>query len=467
MKRGYSHRLRQTGTLNHVMLNAVNVMRMTGVELREHLADMIERNPFVEVERGYMDFGSGTESWKAPELPGNTRTSLYRHLADQFPLVFHSTQDMAIAVAFLQEIEPSGWLAVPVETISNANGFDLLECQSVFDRLRSLEPAGVFARSLKDCLRLQSVDRSLLDDVMEALITHLDQLISCDVATLARRLKTDPKELVRRLEQIRRMNPKPGSAFSFDETVLREADIVLHVTDQEMTFELSQWSFPSVSLSLASQGDVQGQSSHKATLNKLVQEAKALRTAVEMRKSTTLSVVAAIFARQREFLRHGYPSLIPMRMGDIADDIGVSEATVSRILSGLTVQCPQGCIAAKSLFCGPVSYRNQLRTKYVAIQMIKDLIAGEDKTSPFRDQDLACQLQNSGLEISRRMVAKYRQSLGLDAPTIRRKEAELAGLCFTPGEPRDAVRDTPPIRPAGLNHPMPRMAAGQSRQITG
>ena len=121
-----------------------------------------------------MDFGSGTESWKAPELPGNTRTSLYRHLADQFPLVFHSTQDMAIAVAFLQEIEPSGWLAVPVETISNANGFDLLECQSVFDRLRSLEPAGVFARSLKDCLRLQSVDRSLLDDVMEALITHLE-----------------------------------------------------------------------------------------------------------------------------------------------------------------------------------------------------------------------------------------------------------------------------------------------------
>ncbi len=428
MKAGYAHALRQTGSLNQVMMLAVKVMRMTGVELREHLTDTIERNPLVEVERGQKDTGAGAASWGTQDLPNDARNSLYRHIADQFHLVFHSNREIEIALAFLQEIEPSGWLAAPAEHIAEVHGFALWDCQSVLDRLQSLEPAGVFARDLKDCLRLQAIDRGQFDDVMETLIAHLDHLMTCDVATLARRLKSDPKEFALRLDLIRRMDPKPGSAFSFDETVLRGSDVILQVTEQEVTIELSGSSFPSVRLSHGSDADGPGGSQDASALKNLVQEARALQTAVEMRKSTTLSVVGAIFARQQGFLANGYAALAPMGMSDIADDIGVSEATVSRILSGLTIQCPLGCISAKSLFCSPVPYCDQPRTKHAALQMIKDLVAGEDRMSPLGDQEIAHQMKRSGFDLSRRTVTKYRQFLGLDAPAIRRKSAELSAL---------------------------------------
>ena len=121
-----------------------------------------------------------------------------------------------------------------------------------------------------------------------------------------------------------------------------------------------------------------------------------------------------------------------MNMAEIAVDVGVSEATVSRVLSGLTIQCPQGNILAKSLFCEPVSYCKQPTTRHVAFEMIKRLIAAEDKFSPLNDGEIACEMQKLGLSISRRTVAKYRNHLGLSSPIVRRKSAELEALSKWP-----------------------------------
>ena len=450
MKAGYTHTLRQSVTFNHSMIQAVKVMRMSELELRELLTEISALNPFVEVEQDARDYGSGAGQRDDFDLPAESSVSLYRHLADQFPMVFQTSREMAIAQAFLQEIEPSGWLSVSVEHVAASSGFEQSECEDVLSGLQTLEPAGVFARDLRECLRLQAIDRDLLDDDMEKLIAHLDQLMTCDPVTLAKRLGISATTFIRRLEQIRRMDPKPGSAFTVDDTILRGSDVVVHVVDHEVAVELSQSSFPTLRQSLNSRGDADARTFEQAMLGKLVQEARALQSAIEMRKSTTLAVVAAIFARQGKFLVHGYPALVPMSMSEIADDIGVSEATVSRVLSGLTIQCPPGCIPAKSLFCSPVSYGAQPHTKHVAFQFIKKLIACEDKASPITDQDIASAMQNAGLTISRRTVSKYRQSLGLSTPALRRKAAELSALAAprsTSGSDVAGKANTPKMEP--------------------
>lgn len=428
MRSGYVYATRQSKMLNHTMMQAVKIMRMSQVDLYEFLAETIERNPFLEVEDGTLAILQRSENGDLPEIASETRTSLYRHLADQFWRIAPPEGELRVAFAFLLEIDPNGWLTVPVEHIARINGFDLEMCNIMLARLQTLEPAGVFARNLAECLRLQAIDQELFDDVMAGVIANLDTLADQGLESLARRLQVDVKNVALRLDQIRRMNPKPGAIFGFDDAQLTESDIVLNVTDQGVTCELPRSSYPTVHASSGIEFGVHDKGACLGELKALLAEAKAVQGAVEMRKATTVAVVAAVFARQREFLRHGYGALRPMRMSDIADDIDVSEATVSRIVSGVTIQCPQGRIMLKSLFCGSVSYSSQPRTRHVVLNIIKTLIASEDKASPLSDCRITHLVQASGLEISRRTVSKYRQSLGFAAPAIRRKNARLSLL---------------------------------------
>ncbi|WP_299848473.1 RNA polymerase factor sigma-54 [uncultured Roseovarius sp.] len=422
---------RQTGVLNQSMVQAFNVMRMDKVELIEHLANAIEENPFLEADRPALDLPVNRSAHSAgytPEDISSRPNGLYRHIADQLPLILEQEHEYRIAQAFLLELEPSGWLGLSLEEIARKFGFSVTEGLPVLKRLQTIDPAGLFAQDLKDCLRLQALDRDQLDDVMEILISHLDELLHCDVATLANRLKINPADVAQRLFQIRRMNPKPGSCFEYDETLLRQSDVILRVEDKDLVVELTNSSFPTVRLARAMDTGGQRSSDRQKHLNELIRHAKSLKSSLEYRNSTTSAVVAAIFARQRDFLIHGYAALRPMSMAEIALDVGISDATVSRVLTGLTVQCPQGNIAARSLFCEPVSYCKQPTTRHTAFEMIKQLIATEDKLSPLKDQEIAGELQKLGLAISRRTVAKYRNHLGVSSPVVRRKNAELMAL---------------------------------------
>ncbi len=437
-----AHIARQTGFLNQSMTQAFRIMRMDRAELNEHLASAVEENPFLEADRPALDLPFNRRTQNAGYTPEDTSGNpkgLYRHIADQLTLVLDTAEEHEIAQAFLMELEPSGWLGLPVDDIARKYGFSAQAGRSVLKRLQTIEPAGLFAQDLKDCLRLQAQDRNQLDDVMERLILHLDELLNCDVETLAHRLKINPADVARRLFHIKRMNPKPGSCFEFDETLLRQSDVILRVEGQDLVVELNNSSFPTVRLTRAMEADGGRASDRQKHLNELIRHAKALKTSLEYRNVTTSAVVTAIFTRQRGFLIHGYSALRPMSMAEIAVDVGISEATVSRVLAGLTIQCPQGNIAARSLFCEPVSYAKKPTTRHAAFEVIRRLIATEDKFSPLSDGEIAGELQTRGLAISRRTVAKYRHHLGVSAPLIRRKSAELAALAGWVGMPKDAA----------------------------
>ena len=256
MQLSFKQVTRQTRLLNHSMAQAFTLMRMNKVELLGHLSEMMGENPFLEADRGTFDFpttrsrGSSAEHY---DTMVDTRGSLYSHIADQLPLIFETDHAHRIALAFLSEIEPSGWLGVTVAQLAETYDLPLETCAAVLTRLQTVEPAGLFARDLKECLRLQAIDRRLLDEVMGKVIDNLDALMGCDVLTLASRLKANPADVVRCLDNIRRMDPKPGTAFEADETLLRESDVTVAIIGTDLAIELNSSSFPTVRLSDAFQ----------------------------------------------------------------------------------------------------------------------------------------------------------------------------------------------------------------------
>ncbi|WP_256386742.1 RNA polymerase sigma-54 factor [Ruegeria sp. EL01] len=427
----FRHSQRQAGLLNHSMVQAFKLMRMHKVELLSHLAQAVEENPFLETGPEDFDLRLGGSAAPFPDVSDtivDTKISLYQKIAEQLPLIFDSENDMLIALAFMAEIEPTGWLGLSVDEFATMYGYCPRICAEVLSKLQTVEPAGLFARDLKECLRLQAFDRGLMDGAMASLIDNLDALMDFDLPVLARKLDADLADIARCLDDIRKMDPKPGASFDPDETLARESDATVVVAGSDLLIELNNSSFPTVRLSraLTSSGSIKTalQDRHVS----MIRQAKSLRSALEVRNSTALAVITEIFMRQREFLTRGYCALSPMRMTDIAEDTGLSEATISRVLSGLTIHCSQGNVTAKSLFCAPVYYGAQPQTKHVALQMIRSLIAAEDKSSPLSDGDIAGRVKRSGLSLSRRTVAKYRQSMGVSAPSVRRKNAEIAML---------------------------------------
>lgn len=427
MSLNFNQTVRQSRSLSRTMIAAIAVMRMNRADLQELIADTADQNPFVDTDPAsgpMMEPAFRPANLIQPDQPDQTRHSLYRHITEQFPFAFDSPHDLEIAFAFLRELEPSGWLGAPVDRIANEAGFEPADCAAVLSRLQALDPIGVFARNLRECLRLQAADKGVLDETMCALITHLNEVSHGSMAPLARLLGVDESDIAQRLACIRRMDPKPGARFEYDDTLMRDCDVVVSLVDRDLVIELNRSSFPTIRVSSASQFD-HGKSGNQQQFRALLQNADMLKKACDLRNSTTLTVVTAIFTRQHEFLSQGYPALRPMRMLDIALDAGLSESTVSRILNGLTILCPNGVILAKTLFCNAVDKGGQPQTKYAVLQEIRNMIGQESKKSPLTDSEITKRLQAIGLTLSRRTVGKYRQELGLNAPASRRADSPV------------------------------------------
>ncbi|WP_227269272.1 RNA polymerase factor sigma-54 [Roseobacter weihaiensis] len=423
MSVNFSQVQRQGKVVSKAMIQTMAILRMNRAEMQEFLAGALERNPFVELKDG--------ESAALGPIPQNSSDFLtdvpeaddrgiFRHVFKQLPYICYCARDYDIALAFVQELELSGWLGASVEEVAATSGFDLRDCEDMLGRLQTLDPAGLFARNLRECITLQAAERGQLDDTMRTIILHLDALRRLDPDQMAQRVGCDRAGLLKRVQYIRHMDPKPGARFDFHEAPSKSDDATVSMVDGELTVELNTSSFPEIRV-LHLDTLKQSHDRHHRELRHLIEEARSLKRACELRNTTTLSLVSAMFMRQHAFLEAGFPALRPMRMHEIADDIGVSESTVSRILNGLTIFCGQRYVPARALFCNAVPYGDAPQTKHAAMHKIRQWITKEDKRFPLKDQEIVERLRETGLSISRRTVSKYRDELGLFAPGQRRK----------------------------------------------
>ncbi|WP_121634286.1 RNA polymerase subunit sigma-54 [Tropicibacter alexandrii] len=413
-----STRLHPSQTQSFRLGHVTHVLQMSGEELDDHLYRTARENPLLIVrQRRYTAIRAGSAADLIDAGMANRPTSLYDHVLHELAgLIGHGGPMERLILGLVEELEPSGWIGRPVPEIADNLG---LACHLVETALalvqRRVSPAGLFARDLAECLRLQLKDKELWDAEAEAVLAHLPALERGGPAALARAAGLDDATVAAQLARLRRLDPKPGGQFAADPTLMRAPDVRIEPDGDGWRAVFTSRFATEVAVLPRAEADV------SPDLRQALGEARALKQAMDLRHNALKHIVQVIIDVQGAFFRGGPEALKPLTQATIAQRTGFHISTVSRVLNGLLIEGPNGIVEARTL-CPRPSARGGAggAAKPRVIARLRALLAAEMPDAPLSDQQLADRLGREGLRVSRRVVAKYRQELGF-APVAQRR----------------------------------------------
>jgi RNA polymerase sigma-54 factor len=461
---------RQSQTLSPRLQHAVRLLQMSSLDFGLTVRDVLGRNPFLELEEGAEtadeseavedttdnaldDAGARAEElelendralWLSDGMPprqpreGDTSaldtmvadSALNMHLHQQLNTLKLSARDLTLARVIVESLDDDGYLRTPLSELQQIE--DLEPVASSTDMLialklvQSLDPAGVGARDLAECLMLQLQEigcphmRSTAHTIVK---DHLERLATRDVASLARALGQAPGDVEAVCDRIRHLDPHPGWRFGSSRVDYIVPDVLVRKVRGEWNVQLNSAIVPKVRLNETYVDLFQRhRSNDNAEMGAHLQEARWTLRNVEQRFSTILDVSQAIVRRQRHFLEFGAMAMKPLGLKEIADEVGVHESTVSRVTNNKYMATPTGVYELKHFFSRAMVSSNGKACSGTAIRgLIKDIIEAESARQPLSDADITQQLGQQGLMVARRTVTKYRQMLRIDAVGRRRR----------------------------------------------
>jgi RNA polymerase sigma-54 factor len=355
--------------------------------------------------------------------------SLSMHLHEQLSVLPVPPRDRALAHAIVESLDDDGYLRTPLEELLPALELDppvtLPELSIALRRVQSLDPAGVGARDVAECLRLQVAQiecrntRALATRIVEQ---HLEALAARDLAGLARALDETPQRIDAVCERIRHLDPRPGWRVGAAHAAYIVPDVVVRKSGRQWQTQLNPAVVPRMRLNrVVADLFRRHRRPEDAALAADLQDARWTLRNVEQRFATILAVADAIVQRQRHFLDYGAMAMKPLGLKAIADEVGVHESTVSRVTHGKYMATPQGVFELKYFFSRAMVSANGRACSGTAIRgLVKDLIAAEAPGHPLSDAEITRQLAGQGLKVARRTVTKYRQTLKIE-PVDRRR----------------------------------------------
>ncbi|KAA0699292.1 RNA polymerase sigma-54 factor [Neorhizobium sp. P12A] len=351
--------------------------------------------------------------------------SLRDHLNQQIPFLLPSPADRLIAQQLIDQLDEAGYLRADIDEATGRLGTETAEIERVLGILQTLDPPGVFARSLGECLAIQLKQKDRLDPAMAMLLEHLDLLARRDFATLKRVCGVDEEDLLDMMTEIRQLNPKPGSGF---ETGVSEAimpDIIVRPSaDGSWLVELNPDTLPKVLVNQSYFASISKTGGDYAFLSECLQNANWLTRSLDQRAKTMMKVASEIVRQQDAFLVNGVDHLRPLNLKTVADAIKMHESTVSRVTSNKYVLTPRGLFELKYFFTvsiGAVEGGDSHSAEAVR-HRIRTLILQESPEAVLSDDDIVDTLKEGGIELARRTVAKYREAMNIPSSVQRRRE---------------------------------------------
>ncbi|MDT8857053.1 RNA polymerase factor sigma-54 [Paracoccaceae bacterium Fryx2] len=339
--------------------------------------------------------------------------SLIAHVATEIARLTKPGRERDIALALAEGLEPSGWLGRPLADLARHAGASLPETEAVLARLHRIDPPGLFARSLAECLRLQAQDADCLDPVMDRILDHLDLLAAGDHARLARLCGVTEDGIAARLRLIRSFDPKPGARFDHGAAPVREPDLIARRGPGGWQVALNRSALPALVVHPADGANLTDQRpGWKA--------AQALDRMVEGRNATLLRVGRDILGRQQAALERGLTALVPLGMAEVAAALDLHESTVSRAVAGTSVDTPLGTWWLRDLFSVRIGAEGGPSAAALRAALAR-LVAVEPQSRPLSDAALVAALAAQGLPVARRTVAKYREMLHIPPAHRRRR----------------------------------------------
>ena len=476
MKQSLQLRIGQSLTMTPQLQQAIKLLQMSTLDLQQEIQQALESNIMLELEEEELtslEFrekkvdnsdqltseGSQTDmpeelpvdvSWddvyesmlptgedggETPEFEtfrGKTET-LQDHLLWQLELTHVSDRDYAIAVAIIDAINEDGYVASDLDDIyqgllEQLDSLEMDEVLAVLHMIQNFDPVGVGALDLADCLRLQLLQLPAAtpykDDAIDFVRRHLELLTSCDQARLMKRIGYSEEQLKGVLVLIRSLDPKPGAK-------LQESDVEYVVPDVFVTKIKDQWQVslnPDIAPKLRINPFYSGMikradnSSDNVSMKSHLQEARWFIKSLHSRNDTLLRVAKSIVEKQGDFFDHGPIAMKPMVLRDIAEELELHESTISRVTTQKYMHTPQGVIEFKYFFSSHVSTDGGGECSATAIRaLIKELVENENPAKPLSDSKISDLLNEKGINVARRTIAKYREAMSIPSTSQRKR----------------------------------------------
>ncbi|KAF0104715.1 MAG: RNA polymerase sigma-54 factor [Rhodospirillaceae bacterium] len=380
--------------------------------------------------------GQREDAPEALDFVAERPRSLAVHVLEQIELMFQEPAERRIAVKIAEGLDEAGYCRLDAAAVAEAVATDIALVEKVWARLRQMEPAGLFSRTVAECLAAQLAERNRLDPAMKALLDNLDLVAAGELGQLRRRCGVDDEDLRDMLSELRTLDPRPGQAFEFEPIQPVQPDLYLTPAKDPETGE-DGWH---IELNTDALPKVLVDRNYHATLMKgarakpdrdfvaeRFQSANWLVKTLEQRATTILKVAREIVRQQDGFFRHGVSALKPLVLRDIAIATELHESTVSRVTSNKYINTPRGIFELKYFFTSALPARTPgvVVSSESVRSRIRLLVGGENAHQPLSDDRIVDLLKGEGIEIARRTVAKYREAMRIPSSAERRRLGRL------------------------------------------
>jgi RNA polymerase sigma-54 factor len=466
-KLGLSQRLSQRLILTPSLQQAIKLLPLTTLELAEVLEQEVMENPLLEevpaqetspdeianeeakeeqertdplkdidIEKffeDYLDDGDRrrTRPSEIPEMPPieNTLTEqadLYDHLSWQLRMSVSDELLLEIGDAIIQNVDEDGMLRASPSEIANLGPYPVEEVEKALCVVQNLDPPGVAARDLTECLRLQLRHLGLENSPTDVIVRdYIKQLQGHQYPEIGRQMGLSPDEVSHHLEIIKHLDPKPGLKYSPDRSTYVIPDVFVVKEGDEYKIILNDDGLPKLRISPTYRRMLEGKEAGSEETRNYVKEklrsALWLLKSVDQRQRTIYKVSESIVRHQRGFLDHGVTQLRPLVLRDVATDIGMHESTVSRVVANKYMHTPRGVYELRFFFHSGITSTMGEAISSVSIKdKIRKMIEGEDAARPLSDSRIAELLGSGGLPLARRTVAKYREELRIPPSNLRK-----------------------------------------------
>ncbi|MBX7494398.1 RNA polymerase factor sigma-54 [Qipengyuania sp. 6B39] len=474
--------LRQTQSLvmTPQLQQAIKLLALSNLEIETFVGEALESNPLLEMGEVRREAGEDAppepgEHDSAPDFDGNealdvashaldpeaapgdmgdwgraassgglgdelpdleNRSSdgptLAEHLLDQVGAASYSQGEALIAARIIGELDEAGYLHTDLRSIAADLGASLDEVEDALLLVQSLDPTGVGARDLAECLMLQAKEADRYDPCMARLIENLDLVVKGEVARLKRLCQVDDEDFADMLAELRQYDPKPGCRYGGDREAAIVPDVLVGAKADGWDIRLNEASLPRLVVNREYYVELKAGARDKASLawlNEQLGEADWLIRALDQRQRTILKTAAEIVKRQEGFFRQGVTAMRPLTLREVAEAIEMHESTVSRVTSNKYLACPRGTFELKYFFSSGVAAADGEGASSEAIKArIRALCEGEDPKKVLSDEALAGLLKQEGYDLARRTVAKYREAIGIGSSAERRRAKKLKNL---------------------------------------
>ena len=382
-----------------------------------------------EYNTGWADTPYQGKDAPAFENMNQERTSLSSHLMWQLSMSQLNDQQREIGFQIIGNIDDDGYLQITIEELMEATGSSEEEVLYTLDAIQNFDPVGVAARDTRECLLIQVRFQNLEGSEVERIIMeHMDSLENKRYDKIAKNLSITIPDVLKAVEIITNLEPKPGRLYNEEDTIYISPDIYVFKVGDDYEIVLNEDGLPKLKINnyykdiLSDNDSADSDDKTKEYILDKMKSAAWLIKSIHQRQRTIYKVTESIVQFQRKFFDHGVTHLKPLVLRDVAEHIQMHESTISRVTTNKYVHTPQGVFELKYFFNSAI---NSMEGDSIASESVKEhirnIIKSENKSKPFSDQEVADLLKNHNIDVARRTVAKYRETLGI-LPSRKRRE---------------------------------------------